>query len=619
MKTPRPNRTEIAQVAGTLPAPSATRHRVRLLPVCAARITLLLLATALPGQSARGQEAAKESAKGPAKEAAKVPAKPVVKEPPKPVAKEPAKPVVQEPPKPAAKESAKPAAKELAKAETKAEVREPIEQRPYRISFHLACDPSARIDVARRTLLLQQWQVFVKRFVGTPWAVTIEPDSGPLANVDLQNVPPEAFGGFTAFDKVWTVRISRSEPSGLLLVGREYDIAARRLGALQRTRLGATSDVARALLQFALDLFNPTAEITGQEGGKALLKVQGGAITPASPNGAVVTTGMVFVPLRLVSMRDGRVQILRIPFTYLQVESVEGPLARCAIISPMHDPLSTRMARPNSLAALGTKPGNTPVKLRFVTKPDETPAAGYTLTARRVPDGQPHELGTTDRAGRIVLQPGFADGLVILRLLAGNVEPMVELPIMPGESRPDEKPISFDPKPQTVALESRIDSLRDEVVDLVALRARLESRMKARLEGEDWNGLDSTLKEFAKLTPREQFAQRLGKLKDDAAHEQAELKRAILTKTAQAQVSDLQAMIDRYLDDETYKAYTDALERAHADIEARDNAAKKAAADAEAKKKAVAAAAAKAAKAAESKAAAPAQGKAARPPSAVPF
>ena len=60
-----------------------------------------------------------------------------------------------------------------------------------------------------------------------------------------------------------------------------------------------------------------------------------------------------------------------------------------------------------------------------------------------------------------------------------------------------------------MALESQIDSLRDEVVDLVALRARLEARMKARLEGEDWNGLDATLKEFATLTPRDEFAQRL--------------------------------------------------------------------------------------------------------------
>ena len=109
----------------------------------------------------------------------------------------------------------------------------------------------------------------------------------------------------------------------------------------------------------------------------------------------------------------------------------------------MRDPLSKRMTRPNSLAALGLKPGNTPLRLRFVTKPDQLPAAGYTLTARTVPDGQPRDLGMTDRAGRIVLQPGFADGLVILRLLAGTVEPMVELPIMPGESRPDEQPIAI--------------------------------------------------------------------------------------------------------------------------------------------------------------------------------
>ena len=200
--------------------------------------------------------------------------------------------------------------------------------------------------------------------------VTIEADSGPLASVDVHNPAPEAFAGFAGFDKVWVVRIFGSQPSGLLFIGREYDTASRRLGALQQTHLDATSDAPRALLQFALDLFNPTAEITGQEGGAALLKVQGGAITPASEFGAVVPPGMVFIPLRLVSMRDGKVQILRIPFTYLQVTSVEGPVARCAIISPMRDPLTKRMSRPNSLAALGIKPGNTPVHLRFVTKPD---------------------------------------------------------------------------------------------------------------------------------------------------------------------------------------------------------------------------------------------------------
>jgi hypothetical protein len=525
-------------------------------------------------QSARGQEADKAPPAAARKQSAQDSGEPASK---KDGVSDASKAVANEQSQAAAKEPSQAAAKasdtDRSKEPHEAEPREPIERRPYRISFHLACDPSARIDLAQRTLLLHRWQVLVKRFIGPRWAVTIEPDNGPLAAAQVEAIATDEFAGFTEFDKVWIVRVSRSDSSlGLTLSGREYDTASRRLGAFQERRIDSISDAPRALLEFTLDLFTPTAEITGQEGGGALLKVQGGSIIPASPAGAVVTKGMVFIPLRLVSLRDGKLQILRIPFTYLQVKAVEGPVAQCAIISPLRDPLSTRMARPNSLAALGIKPGNTPLKLRFVTKPDQGPAAGYTLTARRVPDGQPREVGMTDRAGRIVLQPGFADGLVILRLLAGNVEPMVELPMMPGESRPDDLPISFDPKPLTVALESQIDSLRDEVVDLVALRARLESRMKARLDGENWDELDATLKEFSRLPPRDGFANRLAKLKDDAAHEQAERKVAILTRTAQAQISDLQSLIDRYLDDETYRAYADALERAMADAGIKEKA-----------------------------------------------
>jgi hypothetical protein len=203
--------------------------------------------------------------------------------------------------------------------------------------------------------------------------------------------------------------------------------------------------------------------------------------------------------------------------------------------------------------------------------PDQQPAAGYTLTARLVPDGPPREVGMTDRTGRIVLQPGFAHGLVILRLLAGTVEPMVERPVMPGESD-EEHVIPIDPKPRTVALEAQVDSLRDEVLDLVAVRARLEARMKARLEGNDWNGLDETIQEASKLPPKDEYTKRLAALKDQAAREQAESKKAVLTRTAQAQINDLQAVIDRYLDDEAVTAYRDALARGRADLAAKEKA-----------------------------------------------
>ena len=137
--------------------------------------------------------------------------------------------------------------------------------------------------------------------------------------------------------------------------------------------------------------------------------------------------------------------------------------------------------------ALGLKAGKTPTHLRFVSKSDKVPAAGYVLTARTLPDGVPREVGMTDREGRIIIPSGFADNLVILRLLAGNVEPMVEFPAMPGEFT-GERTVPIDPRPQTVAFETQLDSIRDAVIDLVAIRARLEARLKARLDGEDWGG-----------------------------------------------------------------------------------------------------------------------------------
>jgi hypothetical protein len=439
---------------------------------------------------------------------------------------------------------------------------EAIDRQPYRIELHLSLDPSARIDLRRRAALLKEWQALVRRFVGPPWIVTTATQPSPLASGNIESLEASSFSGFDpAFDKIWLVRISAdAETSALRFTGREYDTKTRRLGPLQEQTALVFADAPRVLFQFTLDLFSPTALITGQEGGRALLLVQGAAVPPASELGRVVSQGQVFVPLRLVNVKGSEIVIRRILFTYLQVESMDGPLARCTIVSALRDPLTQRVSRPNTLAALGIKPGRGAVRLRFFTRARNAPAAGYTLTARAVPEGLPHELGMTDRAGRVTLKPGFAKGLVVLRLLAGSSEPMVEFPLMPGETS-DERDIAVDPKPLTVAFQVQLDALRDEVVDLVALRARLEKRMEARLQGEDLAGVEEGIKEYALLPPREIFAEQLQKLKDQATRQQTEKKTAVMTKNLQAQFNELQALIDRYLDDEALSSYTEALGR----------------------------------------------------------
>ncbi len=375
------------------------------------------------------------------------------------------------------------------------------------------------------------------------------------------------------------IRIGRDGP-GLELSGREFDAMTRRLGPVRRRAATVASDLPRGLLLFAIDLFSPTAQVGEQSGGGVALTVRGASLEAGSPIGRVVAPGAVFEPFRIVAPPGGGPQrVLAIPFTFLPVEAVSGPQARAAIVSALRDPLTERVAARHSHVALGVKPGTNPTSLRFVGRDDKAPAAGYAVTARSWPNGPPRDMGTTDREGRIVLEPGFADGLVIVRLLAGNSEPMVELPMMPGASD-RERVIPFEPRPQAVALEAQLDSLRDEVLDLVAIRARLEARLKARAEGEDWPAVEATLKEFTSLPPRQAYADRLARLKDDAAQQQARARTPILTKTAQAQVTELQALIDRYLDDEVVKIFTDLLQESRTAAEKKKLAAEKKAAPA---------------------------------------
>lgn len=447
---------------------------------------------------------------------------------------------------------------------------EPIDRLAYRIRVVFAVEPGARIDARRRSQLLSDWGTLARRFVGAPWEVEIggEGDASALG-ARLEALGPDDLAAVSAgVEKVWVVRAGAEGPD-LAFSGREFDVSLGRLGPLMVRTAPVLRDAPRVLFQLTLDLFSPSAEIGETFGKEVTLAVRGASVVPASPVGRVVAEGQVFQPLRLVPRKDGPKVVRVIPDTFLRVESAAGPATRCSFVSLYANPFTKMVVQKTTLAAIGVKAVPGPTRLRFLTLPDRAPAAGYVLTARSFPDGPPRTVGTTDRAGRVTLEPRVGDGLLVVRLLAGGSEPMIELPVMPG-LYPDEHTVRpFDPKPLAVTLETRLDSLRDSVVDLVAVRARLEARVKARFNGEDWDGAKDALAEFGKLPPRETFADALARLKDEAARQQARTRQPVLTKTAQAQIAELQALIDRYLDDEVVKGFTESLEKLKADPSAK--------------------------------------------------
>ena len=438
----------------------------------------------------------------------------------------------------------------------------PIEQLPYRIRLLISVDSQARLDPTRLDHLLSGWQTLVKRFVGAPWQVEIfNGDPSASLTTNLETLQPADLATLSpGFDKLWIVQIT-AEESGLAFNGRELDVALNRLGPLQKRAANIVRDTPRALFLFTLDLFSPYAEVGETFGKDVNLIVRGASLTPASPYGRVVSEGQIFQPLRVVPQKDGSKVVREVASTFLRVESATPSGAKCSYVSLYSNPFTKMVVQKTSLAAVGVKPGKSPTHLRFITLPDRAPAAGYVLTARNFPSGVAREIGATDREGRITIDPTGADGLLVIRLLAGSSEPMLELPLMPGLSDVERTLPAFDPKPLAVALETQLEALRDNLIDLIAVRARLEARLKARFDGEDWPGAEETLKEFRALPERDRIAEQLTRMKDESARRQAEIKKPILTKTAQAQMADLQALIDRYLDNETFVGFADALDK----------------------------------------------------------
>ena len=443
----------------------------------------------------------------------------------------------------------------------------PIDRGPYAIRILIDFDPSARVDHARSSSIVEEWSRLARRFVGAPWVAEFVDDLGPLVAIPIDDLRADDLKGRAEkTDKVWAVRV-RSNGPGLMIEGRELDAETGMLGEVHRRDVPYPSDLALEWFKLSLAMFTPSAEVGESKGGGVSFLVRGASLPASSPAGEVAPVGTIFRALRIFPKPDGSPpQVVEVRYSYFRVVRLEGPVAHCEIIRGVGDPLTNRYARANKLVALGIKPSSVPTRLRFLIKADRQPAVGYRLMARALPAGpEPTEVGLTDREGRIVLPAGVSGGLLSLRLLAGDDEPMLDIPVMPGESR-DERTILFEPRPLTLALEARLEALRDAIIDVVATRSRLEGRMKARLDGEDWPGLDEAIKEFRKLTPRSYFESKLAKIREDGERQQAETKGPVLTRNALAKLDETRGLIDRYLDDEIIRSYEDAAERAKAEL-----------------------------------------------------
>ncbi|GIW88649.1 MAG: hypothetical protein KatS3mg108_2973 [Isosphaeraceae bacterium] len=439
-----------------------------------------------------------------------------------------------------------------------------IDQRPYRIRAWVSVAPGTPLDRRGRDRLIAGWRRLIERFVGAAWQLEMADGDGPLRGASLKELTPDSIAPLApGFDKAWVIEAQRlTGTDGVTFTGREFDAATGQVGLVFSEPVRSIDDAARGLFSLCLEMFSPTAEIGAQSEGGVYVRVQGASIPPASSIGQVVSVGSVFRAARVIYNPDGSVrQLTVIPRTYLRVSSLEGPQARCEIISKLRDPLTRLVRGRYKVVAVGVKPTALPTRLRFITTPpDSRPAAGYTVMARLAPRGPLRVVGTTDREGRVVLEPKFIRGLAMVRLVAGGTEPLDEFPIMPGEQT-DERVVVVDPRVEAVTLEARLTALRDLLIDQALERGRLEALLKPRAEAENWDEVRYLLDQYEQLPKRAELEAALEALRTEALETQQQTRRIVLTRTAQSMLNETTALIERYIDDDAFAAYADAYDR----------------------------------------------------------
>ncbi len=439
----------------------------------------------------------------------------------------------------------------------------PIPERPYQIRAWVSVDPSARLTPERRAEMIEAWEMLVQRFIGAPWQLEVAEGDGPLLGIDLNTLEAKSIAeAVQPADKGWLIRIDRGvNQAALTLSGREFDATTGQIGPIYQRSAPFPKDAGRSLFQLSQELFTPTAEVE-RDGDNFRLLVQGAALRPSNEVGQVFREGDIFRPLWIfLDPKDRSVVAIRdVPYTYMRVESRSGGTARCSIVSALARPLPPQVAGRYRLVARGVRAADYPSEFRFVYGQDGDPAAGCVVTVHRYPNGPPREVGTTDRDGRIVLPPRFDNSLMMLRVLAGGLEPLRELPVLPGETM-ETRTIPVEPRTLTVTLAARLRALQDQLLDLIAQRGRLEAQLEARADGQQWEDVGKLLQEYEKLKPRNLYEEKLADLKSTAERQQSELGIPILTRTARAQLAEVEAMITSYLDDESFQAYAEAYQK----------------------------------------------------------
>ncbi|HVU89990.1 MAG TPA: hypothetical protein VHD36_21845 [Pirellulales bacterium] len=379
--------------------------------------------------------------------------------------------------------------------------------------------------------------------VGGRWACKAEMADGALRealnyqfdDLTAEKILPAADGDC---DKIMLVRLSFDD--GVYgIAARDFDVRTQLLGPAVESRVFHASRLPDAILQALLAAFTPLARVEEVSGDKVTLRLRAAAVPTRDPAVDPSFDKSIFRPVvRVRSTRSTRVQ--PIDWTYLVTESVEGSRLATRLVTGLRTPLvNKRRGRAEQLALYVHPPhGTTTLQLRTADK-QERPLSGYQVYSHPVDSKETLLLGSTDVRGDLVIEPGDG-GVRVLLVKSGGVI-MARLPVLPGL-----QPVALAQVPDDhlrLQVEGVINGFQEELVDQIARRQALISRIRSRLKAGKTDQARELLNELRRLRSQQDFTRELLVERQRRTSNDPRTQRQI-----DKLFDDTQTVINRYLD-----------------------------------------------------------------------
>ena len=395
----------------------------------------------------------------------------------------------------------------------------PWESRPYRVQVWICNERSPELQsvipklsdqISRRARILDP----------SGWNVTIQTGPEPWRSILMESLEDTSqldelasSEAAAEFDKLVAVCLVHYNGTIRYQV-REFDVQTGQWGALLERRCAQGRDLASGLISAIQRVFMPLARIDRvNDDGQVFVRAR--AINTcqtadafdenAQPRPIVNSPVWVrpedrFLPvIRKVDRNGDLAELEPIPFTYLTVDSLEGPRLVCKLHSRQRSVLGGRSSKRAQKLALVIRPPESSTKLKLVSRDDDKrPLSGYEIFSRSpnaTSDQDSTFLGLTDWRG-IVEIPPFDEGLRLIYVKRGS-RALMKLPIIPGLY--DELETAVPDDEARLNAEGITNGFQIEILNLVAQRELLQAQIQSWIKDGQLEQARTSLQQFQRL------------------------------------------------------------------------------------------------------------------------